>query len=205
MSFESVERAEYMRFVTKNRSDVVIIAGVPCCIDDLNNRLVQMEKQKLIQLDKCSLVSDLLSLSIQIESMKECIAIVSDRMSETENHKFKELSVINKKDCEFCGCEKAIVIKGFSKLGKCSLCKQTTYCSQDCQSNHWNSGHRRECMRELMLSGIRIITEPEHVMLLFNALGGKKNLDAIGSNAFESLTEGIIAYSYVTPYALKRA
>ena len=30
-------------------------------------------------------------------------------------------------------------------LRACSHCKLTTYCSNDCQRNHWQSGHKIEC------------------------------------------------------------
>jgi hypothetical protein len=30
-------------------------------------------------------------------------------------------------------------------LSKCGWCRQVTYCSRECQKQHWNKAHKKEC------------------------------------------------------------
>ena len=112
MDFEYMDKVEYMHFVTNDGADVVIIDGVRCCAVDLSDRLIKLKKNKKIQIDRHSSGADLLSSSIQIESMKQFISIVSDKMSKAERGKFKEVAVIDETFCGFCGAGKAVVING---------------------------------------------------------------------------------------------
>lgn len=47
--------------------------------------------------------------------------------------------------CSASGCNNE------ARAGRCSMCKQTRYCSIECQMNHWNDSHQTECQ-----IGIRI-------------------------------------------------
>ena len=32
------------------------------------------------------------------------------------------------------------------KMSRCARCKQTSYCSKECQVKHWKTGHKEECI-----------------------------------------------------------
>ena len=51
--------------------------------------------------------------------------------------------------CSFCG-------QPSQDLQRCSRCKGVSYCSRDCQKQHWKVGHKKEC-KEVILKGMKCI------------------------------------------------
>lgn len=44
--------------------------------------------------------------------------------------------------CQWC-------LKGEVKLFTCSRCKNASYCSKECQAQHWKSGHKQDCKKHV--------------------------------------------------------
>ena len=44
-------------------------------------------------------------------------------------------------------CER-IQLLGEKKFSRCGTCGQTSYCSRECQAQHWKNGHKQQCNRQ---------------------------------------------------------
>jgi hypothetical protein len=46
--------------------------------------------------------------------------------------------------CAYCYVLESGMQEG-ETLSKCGWCKQVTYCSRECQTEHWKTAHKKEC------------------------------------------------------------
>mmetsp|Transcript_41825 Transcript_41825/g.53893 ORF Transcript_41825/g.53893 Transcript_41825/m.53893 type:complete len:121 (-) Transcript_41825:319-681(-) len=53
----------------------------------------------------------------------------------------KKASFNNRQSCEFCSS-----LYGNIVLKACSRCRLVFYCSKECQTKHWKSGHKKLCI-----------------------------------------------------------
>ena len=73
-----------------------------------------------------------------------------------------------------CGrCAKDAKLAGVEKLRMCQRCRQAWYCSKECQTAAWESGHRQECIpRGEFEAGdlVRLKRVPEEVQRCVNGV-----------------------------------
>lgn len=88
----------------------------------------------------------------------------------------------------------ACAVCGRASTKQCSACKLVKYCSADCQSSHWNSGHKREC------KGFQLLGKSNSKQSAFvqNGRKGSKALalvpDSILSNSIKVPKEVLFSY-----------
>eukprot|EP00798_Chlamydomonas_sp_ICE-L_P007285 gene7285-401_t len=44
-------------------------------------------------------------------------------------------------------CDNCEKVEGGKQFSRCSACRSARYCSKECQTAHWASGHKKECKK----------------------------------------------------------
>ena len=93
----------------------------------------------------CSVGDALLEMSECVSNFLDNVRSKYAFVAELPDGTVKELSIIPGDHCDLCG-ETCEALEGV-KLMACAKCKQTYYCSVECQKKHWKEVHKIQCRK----------------------------------------------------------